>query len=858
MIRIIDNSMKRITLLTYFSFALLISYSQIGYKYQNKVIELYPDTTSLSYVQIIDVDGGSRLTKQSLIQALGNNRIITSFHENDGLLIQGEKPNSLDVYSSYIYNSSSGYKVVILPRIAIKIRNGYSINSILEKYNKIITLDKVLFDQVFILDCSVSNSTELLNFVELISKIEEVEWCNPMKITNLKKFNTLYPNQYYLHNTGQNGGTPGIDINVEPAWNLITANDNIIVAVLDEGVERSHEDLSGNVLEGLTIDYPNEYGDPMNSYYDYLNNRFESKSHGTACAGIIAAKNNNIGIKGVAYGVKILPININPYNDESIVYSFEENVANAITWAYETGGADIISCSYGFIDSDYIRNAFNNAITLGRNGKGTTVVCAAGNNSSSVCFPANIDRVISVGAIDNTGIIYNYSNKGSGLDVVAPSGNINLQGDIVTTDRSFPNGYNPSSNYVTSFGGTSAACPQVAGVVALMLSTDTTTTSSDVWEMIKKSCKKLSNYVYDINGWSYYVGYGLVDALEAVKKVYSKKLIISGNSVVCDSAQYSVDNLPNDMSVTWSISSNRFKVTPYGNQCKVTYDSIPRYDQATLSATIMKDTLTVTTLTKRIVMHGTDMYVEGIQSDIYDENGDMPAEAATFTIPATLGSRGGMNRLSTSSRDSIEMSRIPVVFENTRLVTIPDNPTYGVTEIYGGAVITLMGDRFDGMTISFSGDEAPEYLSTDGTTMLEFRMPEVSSITNVQGYYYVVLHATSEGCCHDFDLYFKVVPVEGESIGDPEISLYFTDSSVRVDFDAMEWEELPGGLIQNIPWYLSTYRMAGYGNPSMTLMHSSTNYTESKTVSISNWPSGIYLVRIDSNGSTYTKKFLKQ
>lgn len=333
---------------------------------------------------------------------------------------------------------------------------------------------------------------------------------------------------------------------------------------------------------------------------------------------------------------------------------------------------------------------------------------------------------------------------------------------------------------------------------------------------------------------------------------------ISGSPVVCDSTQYSVDNLPNDMSVTWSINNNRFKVTPYGNQCKVTYNSTPRYDQATLSATIMKDSLTVSTFTKRIVMHGTDMYVEGIQSGIYDENGDIPAVAETFTIPASLGSRGRSNRLSTSCRDSIEMSRIPVMFENTRLLTTPENPTYGVTEIYGGAVITLIGDRFDGMTISFSGDEAPDYLSTDGSSMLEFRMPEVSSITNVQGYYYVVLHAASTGGCHDFDLYFKVVPVEGESIGDPEISLYFTDSSVRVDFDAMEWDELPNGQLQAIPWNLYIYRMAGYGNPSMTLMHSSTNYTESKTVNISNWSSGIYLVRIKSNGSVYTKKFLKQ
>jgi hypothetical protein len=210
------------------------------------------------------------------------------------------------------------------------------------------------------------------------------------------------------------------------------------------------------------------------------------------------------------------------------------------------------------------------------------------------------------------------------------------------------------------------------------------------------------------------------------------------------------------------------------------------------------------------------------------------------------------------NRDSLEMTSIPVVFENTRLLTIPDNPTYGITEIYGGADIFLDGDRLDGMAISFSGDRAPEYLYSDGGSMISFRMPEVSSITDVQGYYYVVLHATSEGGCHDFDLYFKVIPVEGESIGAPEISLYFTDSSVRVNFDAMEWEELPGGMLQATPWYLKIYRMPALGNPSNQLMHSSTNYTESKTVDIGNWPSGIYLVRVDSHGDTYTKKFLKQ
>ena len=337
------------------------------------------------------------------------------------------------------------------------------------------------------------------------------------------------------------------------------------------------------------------------------------------------------------------------------------------------------------------------------------------------------------------------------------------------------------------------------------------------------------------------------------KKYYIRNnFAISGSTVVCDSTQYHVENLLDNMSVTWSVNNNRFKVTPFGNQCKVTYDSIPRYDIATLSAIITYNNDTILSLTKRIVMHGTDMYVEGVQAGIYDENGDMPAVAATFTIPASSGMRGAGNRLSMINRASLEMTSIPVVFENTRLLSIPDNPTYGITEIYGGADIFLDGARLDGMTISFSGDRAPEYLYSDGGSMISFRMPEVSSITDVQGYYYVVLHATSEGGCHDFDLYFKVIPVEGESIGAPEISLYFTDSSVRVDFDAMEWEELPGGMLQATPWYLRIFRMS-----TGTQMHYSMNMTESKTVDISTWPADVYIVRVDSGDNRYIKKFLK-
>ena len=98
--------------------------------------------------------------------------------------------------------------------------------------------------------------------------------------------------------------TGGCDINVEPAWNITNGSSSIVVAVIDDGVEILHEDLGGRVMNGYTCGHPNDIGIPLQQT---LANR---KCHGTACAGIIAASNNQIGIRGIASNVKILPINI--------------------------------------------------------------------------------------------------------------------------------------------------------------------------------------------------------------------------------------------------------------------------------------------------------------------------------------------------------------------------------------------------------------------------------------------------------------------------------------------------------------------------------------------------------------------
>lgn len=305
--------------------------------------------------------------------------------------------------------------------------------------------------------------------------------------------NPLYSQQYYLKNTGQGNGQTGIDVNAEPAWNLVLGNSDITVAVIDEGIDPDHEDLSNSVLSGYTVDNPFGYGIPQSTI-------FSAKGHGVACAGIIGAEDNNKGIKGVASGVKLLPVNIVPengYYDYTGQYhagfAEDEKIAKAIVWA--SSRADILSCSWGGGSySQDIVNAIDTARIFGRGGKGCVVVFASGNGYEQgmhyVSFPACANGVIAVGAIDNTGNIWDYSQGGPELTLVAPSGDINMNGDVVTTDRMDTLGYD-NSNYTYSFGGTSAACPQVAGVAALVLSANPNLTQEQVKQILQCTARKL-------------------------------------------------------------------------------------------------------------------------------------------------------------------------------------------------------------------------------------------------------------------------------------------------------------------------------------------------------------------------------
>lgn len=399
----------------------------------------------------------------------------------------------------------------------------------------------------YVLKCNVSSSERVLAIIDILNGMSEVKWCEPEMLIENKRNNPLYSKQYYLKNTGQNGGIKGVDINAEPAWLITNGSPNITVAVIDDGVDRSHEDFGGRVLPGYTIGNKNGLGEPQNE------NLWDDKAHGTACAGIIAASNNNLGIRGIASNVNILPVNIvpnetdyNPYYGRLEGFGSTTEIAEAINWAWKR--ADVLSCSWSLgSPSNDVNAALDSARTHGRKGLGCIIVFASGNNHPhilDVSYPADLDGIITVGAIDKNGNIQSYSQRGRSMDFVAPSGGI--PGDIVTTDLMGSRGKS-AGNYINDFNGTSAACPQVAGVAALILSVKPDLSWTEVAHVLQKTARDLGPKGFDNT-----FGYGLVNAGAAVQEVALQ--IYGPRNIDKNDVVYSIGKLPDNVPVTWSVS----------------------------------------------------------------------------------------------------------------------------------------------------------------------------------------------------------------------------------------------------------------------------------------------------------------
>ena len=364
-----------------------------------------------------------------------------------------------------------------------------------------------------------------------------------------------YNQQWHYENTGQAGGTPGMDIRLPQAWNITKGSPDVIVGIVDSGVDIEHEDLKDN----LWVNEAEYYGtdgvdDDNNGYIDDVHGfNFTSgfgynpnqhpcgpapivaSEHGTHVAGTIAAATNNgTGVAGIAggdgvnRGTRIMVCQImtdevsTGYSSAAIVYAANNGaVILQNSWSLPSGHSESIrqAIQYFIAVAGKTEDASGNPIPRpGTPMSGGIAIFAAGNdNTSTKEYPASYDEALAVAAASNKGLRAYYSNYGDWVDITAPGGDYyntgHAGGAAAVTSRTVLSTL-PGDRYGW-MQGTSMACPHVSGVAALALSKfgSETYTPGLLRERLLVTVTPLPDEPQYLNGQ---LGAGLVNAFQAV------------------------------------------------------------------------------------------------------------------------------------------------------------------------------------------------------------------------------------------------------------------------------------------------------------------------------------------------------
>jgi thermitase len=318
------------------------------------------------------------------------------------------------------------------------------------------------------LQAGVEEQTALRAYASL----EEVEyaelnyWYYIFATTN----DVFLSSQYALYSSSYQG------IDAIGGWDIEQGNASVIIAIVDTGIDYTHEDLAGKVIKG----------------YDFVNEDFDPKDdngHGTHVAGITGAiANNGKGIAGVCPGCSLLAVKVVTAGGAGANSWIANGIANAVNL-----GARVINLSLGGLDSsNTIKLAVEQAYQ-----NGVVIVAASGNDGNSIpMYPAAFPEVIAVGATDRSGDRASFSNYGSHLELMAP-------GQAIYSTL-------PGNSY-EAWNGTSMACPHVAGLAGLILSRDPGLTSQQVRQVLDATAEDLGSVGRDSS-----FGYGRINALAAL------------------------------------------------------------------------------------------------------------------------------------------------------------------------------------------------------------------------------------------------------------------------------------------------------------------------------------------------------
>jgi subtilisin family serine protease len=381
----------------------------------------------------------------------------------------------------------------------------------------------------------MSDDIDVINVVNYYASLPFVEYAEPNYITKIDIFSKqsyqsiyqhqnefssiLFPNdpyfskQWYLDNTGQYNGTIDADIDAPEAWDIETGSEDVIIAIVDSGIDYTHPDLIDNIWINDDEIPDNDIDDDNNGYvddvlgWDFRNedsDPIDDWGHGTLSSGFAALGNNNIGIAGVCWNCKIMGVKI--ANETG--WGKDTHTADGIKYAADNG-ADIILPNICFSKNlSVIRNAVDYAYD-----KGCVLIAPAGNNNrNKKYYPAAQENVIAVAATndhdercdeDDWGSPYG-SNFGDWIDVAAPGY------QTYTTMPSYHvniNDHGFQQNYDFLLG-TSVSAPITVCLAALLLSRNSSLSPEEVKTLI---CENVDPYDSE-----YYIGTGRINAYKTL------------------------------------------------------------------------------------------------------------------------------------------------------------------------------------------------------------------------------------------------------------------------------------------------------------------------------------------------------
>ena len=411
--------------------------------------------------------------------------------------------------------------------------------------------------------------------------------------------------QWHLENTGPLPGYPsmkaGEDLRVKPVWNAGLRGEGIRVAVLDDGLEVTHEDLWPNIVTG-SRNYRTEAGmlglsvtsgGKVAGLEGFPMPCSSDDTHGTSVAGLIAARDGNgTGVSGVAPRAQLVGFNI-------LASNFVADTLDALS--HDLDRNHVYNNSWGATDNGHLatpepnwssyNDTLRNGLKTGRNGLGAIYVFSGGNGAiqtdySSLDGGVSAMGIVNVCATNAMGKRAPYSERGANLTVCAPSADAtdDQQPEVTTTSV--------QNDYTHTFNGTSASAPMVSGVIALMLQANPKLTWRDVPLILARTARKVDEQDggwrdyrsplgnaqgrYDVLHYSHHYGFGVANADAAVQLARTWKSVGGSDTLkACGPYTTTVDAaIPETGIVTQQAVSKTAKSTKNDTQARTYFGAL--------------------------------------------------------------------------------------------------------------------------------------------------------------------------------------------------------------------------------------------------------------------------------------------